>query len=473
MAGNDENNTDQNYDGQPFSLGPILQPIAYGAAKANPELFAKLPGGGVGMSSDNTAASPGTVPAAVSKTGSPTISQQATQRAYEQMAALPNVGDELAQEKALEEKRAQDAAYINPRDAQGKVLPEYKASVWDKIRRGLEGFQRGGIIGAATAPYGAPGPKYQRAVDQQTKTVAADDQSLQEMARRFKESQQAAIGNAKELTGIAAEDRANRPTAEKTEQVIDRKTGAVRYLSPEEINAGDYQSPATYNKEDSPDKTQAVINAKTGGLEFRTAAEINNAPGKYRSVSTQNLIIREGDKGEKKIGVTNTQTGNLEYHTEEEINGNPGKYQLASGRGKGPAYTESRPAFELHWSKQLGPGTPLEKKYDAQRKAVAADTDLSDSDKQAKYTAIEAEREAEKAKLQQEKDAEAEQYGVYNQQRPNAPAQAAPRTAPATQNRNQPQGKPLDQNTARAILKEAGGDKNKARQLAKQRGYSF
>lgn len=33
--------------------------------------------------------------------------------------------------------------------------------------------------------------------------------------------------------------------------------------------------------------------------------------------------------------------------------------------------------------------------------------------------------------------------------------------------------KPLDPGTAKAILQEAGGDKNKARELARQRGYSF
>jgi hypothetical protein len=33
--------------------------------------------------------------------------------------------------------------------------------------------------------------------------------------------------------------------------------------------------------------------------------------------------------------------------------------------------------------------------------------------------------------------------------------------------------KTLDKTTALSILKEAGGDKNKARQIAKERGYSF
>ena len=33
--------------------------------------------------------------------------------------------------------------------------------------------------------------------------------------------------------------------------------------------------------------------------------------------------------------------------------------------------------------------------------------------------------------------------------------------------------KPLDEATASTILKEAGGDKNRARQIAKERGYKF
>ena len=50
---------------------------------------------------------------------------------------------------------------------------------------------------------------------------------------------------------------------------------------------------------------------------------------------------------------------------------------------------------------------------------------------------------------------------------PNASAMATttqPEAAPS---------KPLDQATARAILAEVGGDKNKARDLARQRGYTF
>jgi hypothetical protein len=52
---------------------------------------------------------------------------------------------------------------------------------------------------------------------------------------------------------------------------------------------------------------------------------------------------------------------------------------------------------------------------------------------------------------------------------PGGPAGAAgskPAAAPAA-------GKPLDAATAKQLLQEAGGDKNKARELAKQRGYTF
>lgn len=46
------------------------------------------------------------------------------------------------------------------------------------------------------------------------------------------------------------------------------------------------------------------------------------------------------------------------------------------------------------------------------------------------------------------------------------PKDTAPAPAPST-------GKTLDQATASQILKEAGGDKNKAREIARQRGYAF
>lgn len=48
-----------------------------------------------------------------------------------------------------------------------------------------------------------------------------------------------------------------------------------------------------------------------------------------------------------------------------------------------------------------------------------------------------------------------------------------PGTAPAPQKTPAPQGKPLTPELAQAFFKQAGGDKDKARQLAKDAGYTF
>lgn len=104
---------------------------------------------------------------------------------------------------------------------------------------------------------------------------------------------------------------------------------------------------------------------------------------------------------------------------------------------KRPPQAKDRAAFELHWSKQIGPGSAVERKYDAQRQAVlksyGADKDpgqygSNKADIDAKFAKIEADRETEKATLQKEKDAEADQYGIYDNKggRQTAPPQTAP-----------------------------------------------
>lgn len=192
--------------------------------------------------------------------------------------------------------------------------------------------------------------------------------------------------------------------------------------------------------------------------------------------------------------------------------------------GKGtPAHAKDRLTFEDHWAKRLGPGSAVEKKYDSQRQAVlksyGADKDPQEfqnnkADIEQKFSEIEANREAEKAALQQEKDTEAEEYGVYNHGAPGKPAVAAPaategieqpiasvrtpgpapiggkvqtpekpaKPSPSTPadipKPPQPGAKldptnPQHKQIAQAYLKAAGGDKNKARELAKHDGWGF
>ena len=92
--------------------------------------------------------------------------------------------------------------------------------------------------------------------------------------------------------------------------------------------------------------------------------------------------------------------------------------------------------FEDHWAKRLGPGSAVERKYDAQRNAVlrsyGADKDARAykdyrDEIESKFRDIEANREAEKAALQQEKDDEAREYGVYDARQRQSSQTDAPR----------------------------------------------
>lgn len=64
--------------------------------------------------------------------------------------------------------------------------------------------------------------------------------------------------------------------------------------------------------------------------------------------------------------------------------------------------------------------------------------------------------------------AEAVNRALQDIQAPTAPTQTTKTTAPAPTG-----GKPLDKTTAMKFLRQANGDKNKARELARQQGYSF
>lgn len=66
-----------------------------------------------------------------------------------------------------------------------------------------------------------------------------------------------------------------------------------------------------------------------------------------------------------------------------------------------------------------------------------------------------------------------EETSVLERDEEGRPARTQRRKVPAGQVQPQASGKPLDQATAAAILREAGGDKEKARQIARKRGYEF
>jgi hypothetical protein len=496
-----DNNEDKSYSPEePFNFGPMVAPLqALGVdprdVRANPQLFAKLAGGGVGLPSENTPAAPttGAVPPSASRTGraTPDVARAALSQAVDAMANAPDSNVELGKEKELQDKlqAAQKLRSQNLRDEKGDLLPQYKPSIGRKILRGVEGavegFGLGGIPGAirgAVAPqiypgrraYGAPNNAGEQELRRENSDVASTQQSLGELRNRFKEAQEAAYGRARELTGIGtlAKDTAAKPDA--TKEVVDRKTGAVRFVSADEANSGDYVSPTTYNSENKADKAptnyeQTVIAAEN---ESDPNGPMHRAAQKMRDTEIRKFKASNGGRAPTDLELWR-QAFKTQYNRDpnsEEIasrhvsgGGTAGGAAGKAGKGK------DRQSFENGWNTQFN---VMERKYDARKTAVNKDTSLGDEEKQAQIASIEAERESEKLRLQTEKDKEADQYGIYNQ-----PASSAAAPAAATQTgRPQPstsQPKQLDEATARAILKEAGGDKNKARQLAKQRNYKF
>ena len=454
-----------------FDLSSVVSPMrAAGLDPQDPRalaLFKNLAGGGVGMPGADNAAAPSpsslstpaapapaapAVPASVSPSGQPStsdIGRIALSRAMGEMNSLPSAADELSQENSAEARLQADRAKLGQNlrypvrqgdPNSGKMLPEYRPSVGQRILRGVRGavvgLGTGGIPGAirgAVAPdstwggtaYGAPNTAGQQELRNERGAVIGDQQSLNEMAARFKERREAATGNAAQLTSIAREENALRDrTKDERKPVYNQKTSSMEYRTPDEIDAappGTYLPESAGTKEDTQNKPQAVINTKTGSLEFRTPDEVNKNPKGYRSVSTQNIIVRDNGKEPPQMGVINSQTGNLEFHTKEEVNQDPGKYTLQGVRTKPtnvPKYAQNQGDFESHWKKSLGPGSPLEKKYDAERKSTKADLTagtITQAQADAYDQETETNREAEKAKLQAEKDTEAEKYQVYNQ----------------------------------------------------------
>ena len=219
------------------------------AAQSNETSSAPTP------ASPNPASPSPAVPASVSPSGTSgsNFFQQGmegqlrnAQAAEKTVSKMGDPTDELAKEQALAEKIRAESMPVNPRDAQGKVLhggtdaqgnplPNYRPSVGQRIMRGIQGFERGGIAGAIAAPYGDPSKQYERDVAQRQATAAADTGSLNEMARRFKESSDRMSALSKEqrdvstaykdvTSGQTAEEAAqNKGTVEQAQAILDRE----------------------------------------------------------------------------------------------------------------------------------------------------------------------------------------------------------------------------------------------------------
>lgn len=110
----------------------------------------------------------------------------------DEKASLPLANSEGPETATLEKQRTADAAPTQAYGPDGKLLPQFKPTVGQRIERGVEAFGRGGILGvfdpalAGSTPYGAPNTNYAQAETARTNRLASEDQQLQQSADRFK-----------------------------------------------------------------------------------------------------------------------------------------------------------------------------------------------------------------------------------------------------------------------------------------------
>lgn len=158
---------------------------------------------------------------------------------------------------------------------------------------------------------------------------------------------------------------------------------------------------------------------------------------------------------------------------------------LKGERGERPVHAKDRQAFEEHWGKRFS--TESDKVFDKERAAIVKRNGVADitkdkeawkslkSDDQADITQslqdLEQRRTRKNAELQAEKDTEAERYGIYTQP-PATASVTRPGNAGGTAGTSA-SGNPLTHEEARDYLRKAGGDKNKARQMARKDGRAF
>lgn len=159
-------------------------------------------------------------PAAVTRSGNPggqkswadyvrgsldraTAAQDQSQQAVNSLQNQPSVA---SQNTPLEQQRAQAAQPIDPNQKQ------YKPGIGTRIVRGLDAVRRGGILGAfdpqdaGGQAYGAPNRQYQRDVAKQTQQVGNLDQQMKENIDTSK-------ADSDRLGKIGSEQRAGATTA--------------------------------------------------------------------------------------------------------------------------------------------------------------------------------------------------------------------------------------------------------------------
>src|ERR1017187_10344247 len=194
-------------------------------------------------------------PAAVSPSGQPTADYfrqgmegqlRNAQAAEKTVASMPTTDTASA---AIQDKYSKVATPINPYDPQGKVLPEYRPSVGQRVLRGVRSFAQHGVLGPLGANYGAPNSEYQH----------------EEAARQMQEK---GLGGQLAASRAAFKESSDRLTAISKEQ----RDASTSY---KDVTSGQTAEEAAQNKgtEETAKAELELYKASGGGAKAPTTAE--------------------------------------------------------------------------------------------------------------------------------------------------------------------------------------------------------
>lgn len=410
-------------------------------------------------------------PAAVTRTGDPSQQKSKTWADYvrgsldrataaqDQSQAsvngLQNQPSVTSQNTPLEQQRTAAAQPIDPNQQQ------YKPGIGTRIVRGIDAFRRGGVFGVVDPAdvggqaYGAPNRQYGRDVARQQQDVGNLDQQM-------KENVDVSKADSDRLGKIATEQRAGATTALDIGKTATAQQGV----------------------EDRGEQNAALDKLR----QERDEAKANKLPSTFEG--TVVAAAMEQDPRRKKA-----LDSAVQQMKEMEIK----KFtyaQRASGGGSGPNEDKRQPMIDEATAQiqKLNDFAFDPNAFDgrggfydpANDKKVYSPEEFTDMKNQIS-TKLDA--QLAKAKLRPlgvRFGVKATTPGVNPDgslappggQKPAAPAQTAPQQAPTQANQKATiqdgGGKPLtDAGLARQYLAKAGGDKEKARQLAKQDRWQF
>lgn len=174
--------------------------------------------------------------------------------------------------QALEQRRDQLSSPTQLYGGDGKMLDQYKPSAWQRVLRGVEAFQHGGVFGpldpsaVGASPYGAPNSSYGRAEAARQGQLATTNQDLSDTVARFKR------------TTDARKDATNALNKGTTDYTNVAKTGGE--LETADTNQAREDREATENSPAGKAAAQTALNEATFTQRTKDADRIFGGPGK-------------------------------------------------------------------------------------------------------------------------------------------------------------------------------------------------